>query len=100
MLPVGQKELQVSSSCNVTNQLLFSRCDPAAEPRVHGARGTRVSLPLRIGCFIPNRSQTGKNLTGSMGREEADGEPNGSRLQLGSIEEIEANHTVYFYTPE
>lgn len=38
-------ELQVSSSCNMTNQPLFLRYNPAVEPVLHGARGSGVSSP-------------------------------------------------------
>lgn len=52
-------ELQVSSSCNMTNQPLFLRYNPAVEPVLRGARreGGRGSH-RRSGHVIPNDSQT------------------------------------------
>lgn len=66
-LPYTPTELQVSSSCNMTNQPLFLRNNPAAvEPILHGARGSEepraaprqkgswwaTSLPTTRLCFL------------------------------------------------
>lgn len=87
-------ELQVSSSCNMTNQPLFLRYNPAVEPVLHGARGSGVSPPpggTRAASRAAARRQTWPARL--HGREEADGQQ--VCLRLGSIEETEANHTVY-----
>lgn len=47
-LPYTPTELQVSSSCNMTNQPLFLRNNPAAvEPVLHGASGLEEPERLR-----------------------------------------------------
>lgn len=56
----------------------------------------RGSQPPEIGRFIPNDSQT-PEADQLHGGTEANGQQ--VCLQLGSIEETEANHTVY-YTPD
>lgn len=44
VLPYTPTELQVSSSCNMTNQPLFLRNNLAAvEPVLHGAGGTQAA---------------------------------------------------------
>lgn len=63
------------------------------EARGGGERGSR----RRSGSVIPNRGQTPQTFDRLHGRKEADGQQ--VCLQLGSIEETEANHTVY-YTPD
>lgn len=87
VLPYTPTELQVSSSCNMTNQPLLLRNNPAAvKPVLHGARGPEEPERLR-------------------GRKGADGRR--VCLQLGCIfyffifnrRRQKANHTVY-YTPE
>lgn len=96
VLPYTPTELQVSSSCNVTNQPLFLRNHPAAvEPVLHGAqRGLRGS---------PSGSAAERELMEGAG-------PGGARrvcLQLGCTllffhfywRRQKANHTVY-HTPE
>lgn len=80
----------------MTNQPLFLRYNPAVEPVLHGARRRGP----RCGPGSPTSSRTSSQTPKPdrlHGREEANGQQ--VCLQLGSIEETEANHTVY-YTPD
>lgn len=77
----------------MTNQPLFLRYNPAVEPVLQGATGSGVSLLLGDQLLHPELRQDAKP-DQLHGRKEADGQQ--VCLQLGFIEETEANHTVYY----
>lgn len=80
----------------MTNQPLFLRYNPAVEPVLHGARWRGSRRCSGSVTLYPETQQDAKP-DQLHDRKEANGQQ--VCLQLGSIEETEANHTVY-YTPD